>query len=409
VKLAEIALSDPDAYVERFPYEWFDELRRSDPVHWQEDPHEGVPFWAVTKHADVVYVSRHPDTFSSFERTSLFREPVDDNDLHENQLMMVNQDPPAHTRLRSIVNKGFTPRMVGRLEARIREFCHAIVDRAEEMAEGDFVRWVSAELPLEVIAEIMGCPLEERDQIFDLSNRLIGFDDPEFQTTLDDARVAAAEMYLFSDRLRLEREKDPKEDVVTKLAQAEVDGHKLDELEFNLFFLLLTVAGNETTRNAISHGMLAFLDHPEEWERLRADRSLLESAADEVIRWAHPVVQFRRTATTDVELRGKQIRKGDKVVVYYASANRDEDVFDDPYRFDIGRSPNPHVSFGGGGPHFCLGAHLAKLEVQVMFDVLADRLPDIRLDGPVRRLRSNFINGIKQMPVRFTGSGAANG
>jgi cholest-4-en-3-one 26-monooxygenase len=409
VKLAEIALSDPDAYVERFPYEWFDELRRSDPVHWQEDPHEGVPFWAVTKHADVVYVSRHPDTFSSFERTSLFREPVDDNDLHENQLMMVNQDPPAHTRLRSIVNKGFTPRMVGRLEARIREFCHAIVDRAEEMGEGDFVRWVSAELPLEVIAEIMGCPLEERDQIFDLSNRLIGFDDPEFQTTLDDARVAAAEMYLFSDRLRLEREKDPKEDVVTKLAQAEVDGHKLDELEFNLFFLLLTVAGNETTRNAISHGMLAFLDHPEEWERLRADRSLLESAADEVIRWAHPVVQFRRTATTDVELRGKQIRKGDKVVVYYASANRDEDVFDDPYRFDIGRSPNPHVSFGGGGPHFCLGAHLAKLEVQVMFDVLADRLPDIRLDGPVRRLRSNFINGIKQMPVRFTGSGAANG
>jgi cholest-4-en-3-one 26-monooxygenase len=403
VKLAEIALSDPDAYVERFPYEWFDELRRSDPVHWQSDPHEGVPFWAVTKHADVVYVSRHPETFSSFERTSLFREPVDDNDLHENQLMMVNQDPPAHTRLRSIVNKGFTPRMVGRLEARIREFCHAIVDRAEEMGEGDFVRWVSAELPLEVIAEIMGCPLEERDQIFDLSNRLIGFDDPEFQTTLDDARVAAAEMYLFSDRLRLEREKDPKEDVVTKLAQAEVDGHKLDELEFNLFFLLLTVAGNETTRNAISHGMLAFLDNPEEWERLRADRSLLETAADEVIRWAHPVVQFRRTAMTDVELRGKQIRKGDKVVVYYASANRDEEVFDDPYRFDIGRSPNPHVSFGGGGPHFCLGAHLAKLEVQVMFDVLADRLPNIQLDGPVRRLRSNFINGIKEMPVSFTG------
>jgi cholest-4-en-3-one 26-monooxygenase len=401
VKLAEITLSDPDAYVERFPYQWFDELRRSDPVHWQEDPHEGVPFWAVTKHADVVHVSRHPEIFSSFERTSLFREPVDDNDLHENQLMMVNQDPPAHTRLRSLVNKGFTPRMVGRLEARIREFCHAIVDRAEELGEGDFVRWVSAELPLEVIAEVMGCPLEERDQIFDLSNRLIGFDDPEFQTSVDDARVAAAEMYMFSDRLRLEREKDPQEDVVTKLAQAEVDGHKLDELEFNLFFLLLTVAGNETTRNAISHGMLAFLDHPEEWERLRADRSLLESAADEVIRWAHPVIQFRRTATVDTELRGTQIRKGDKVVVYYASANRDEEVFADPYRFDIGRHPNPHVSFGGGGPHFCLGAHLAKLEVQVMFDVLADRLPNIELTGPARRLRSNFINGIKEMPVRF--------
>jgi cholest-4-en-3-one 26-monooxygenase len=403
MKLAEVDLCNPDSFVERFPYEMFDVLRREDPVHRHDDPESGVPFWAVTRHPDVVHVSRHPDLFSSFERTSLFREPVDDDDLAHNQLMMVNQDPPAHTRLRSIVNKGFTPRMVGRLEDRIREFCHAIVDQAEKEQAGDFVRWISAELPLEVIAEIMGAPLEDRAKIFDLSNRLIGFDDPEFQTSIEDARVAAAEMFMYSEQLRQEREAEPREDVVTKLAQAEVDGHKLDPLEFNLFFLLLSVAGNETTRNAISHGMLAFIEHPEEWERLRADRSLLETAADEVIRWAHPVIQFRRTATDHTEIGGTPVAKGDKVVVYYASANRDEDVFADPYRFDIGRAPNPHVSFGGGGPHFCLGAHLAKLEVKVMFEVLSERLPDIRLTGPVSRLRSNFINGIKTMPVSFTG------
>lgn len=315
--------------------------------------------------------------------------------------MMVNMDPPAHTRLRAIVNKGFTPRMVGRLEARIREFCDEIVTRALDKGEGDFVEMVSSELPLEVIAELMGAPLEERAKIFELSNRLIGFDDPEFQTSPEDARVAAAEMYVFSEELRRKREAKPEDDIVTRLAQAEVDGHELTDLEFDLFFILLAVAGNETTRNAITHGMRAFLEHPDQWERLRDDRSVLTTMAEEVIRWAHPLVQFRRTAMADAELGGKQIRAGDKVVMFYPSGNRDDDVFDDPYTFDIGRDPNPHVSFGGGGPHFCLGAHLARLEVQVMFDTLVDRMPDIQPTGPVRRLRSNFIHGIKEMPVRF--------
>ncbi len=401
----EIDIADPDSYVEAFPYEAFDILREQDPVHWTEDAHEGVPFWAITKHEDVVTVSRHPEIFSSFERTSLSREPVDDQDLIENRLMMVNQDPPDHTRLRSIVNKGFTPRMVGRFEGRIREFCDEIIDKAIEEGHGDFVQMVSAELPLEVIAELMGAPLEDRQLIFDLSNRLIGFDDPEFQTSVADARQAAAEMFMFSEGLRQMREKMPLDDIVTKLAEAEVDGHKLNELEFNLFFLLLSVAGNETTRNAISQGVLAFLSNPDQWELLRKrkleDPNILQTAADEVIRWAHPVIQFRRTAMEDFQLRDKLIKKGDKVIIYYASANRDAEVFEDPYRFDITRDPNPHVSFGGGGPHFCLGAHLAKLEIAVMLDVLTDRLPDIELAGEVRRLRSNFINGIKEMPVKF--------
>jgi cholest-4-en-3-one 26-monooxygenase len=404
VELSDIRLYDPVVFQERLPYEWFDHLRAHAPVHRFDDPIQGVPFWAVTKHADVVEVSRHPETFSSFERTSLFREAVLDNELAEQQLMMVNMDPPQHTRLRSIVNKGFTPRMIGRLEDRIREYAEEIVDRALAKGAGDFVELVSAELPLEVIAEIMGAPIEDRAKIFDLSNRLIGFDDPEFQTGPEEARIAAAEMYMYSEALRQQREVEPRDDIVTKLAEAEVDGNKLDPLEFNLFFLLLSVAGNETTRNAISHGLQAMFDHPDQWERLKADPAGLgATAADEIIRWAHPVIQFRRQTTSDTTIGGVDIPAGEKVVIYYASANRDEDVFDAPYSFDVGRDPNPHISFGGGGPHFCLGAHLAKLEVKIMFETLATRMPDVRPTGTPRRLRSTFINGIKEMPVSFTG------
>jgi cholest-4-en-3-one 26-monooxygenase len=404
VQLSDVRLYDPDEFQQRMPYEWFDYLREHAPVQRFEDPIQGVPFWAITKHADVVQVSRDPTTFSSFKQTSLFREPVLENDLEEQQLMLVNQDPPEHTRLRSIVNSGFTPRMTGRLEARIREYATEIVDRALQKDQGDFVELVSAELPLEVIAELMGAPLEDRAMIFDLSNRLIGFDDPEFQNTPEEARIAAAEMYVYSEDLRQQREQDPRDDIVTKLAQAEFEGHGLEPLEFNLFFLLLSVAGNETTRNAISHGMNAMLDHPDTWEQFKADPApLAPTAADEIIRWAHPVIQFRRQTTTEVEVGGVPIPQDEKVVIYYASANRDEDVFDDPYVFDITRDPNPHVSFGGGGPHFCLGSHLAKLEVRIMFETIAERMPDIRRIGEVRRLRSSFINGIKQMPVSFVG------
>ena len=402
--LSDIRLYDPAVFAERLPFEWFDHLRAHAPVHRFDDPVQGVPFWAVTRHEDVVAVSRQPELFSSWERTSLFREPVDANELLQQQLMMLNQDPPEHTRLRSIVNKGFTPRVIGRLEERIAEYAGEIVDRAIAKGEGDFVEMVSAELPLEVIAEIMGAPLEDRGQIFELSNRLIGFDDPEFNTSPEEAVQAAAEMYVYSEDMRQRREADPRDDVVTRLTQAEVDGQQLEPLEFNLFFLLLAVAGNETTRNAISHGMQAFFEHPDQWERFLADPAGLSATmADEVIRWATPVMEFRRTAMADTEIGGVPIATGDKVVIYYISANRDESVFDDPYAFDIGRDPNPHIAFGGGGPHFCLGSHLARLEVRKVFEAIAARMPDIRPTGQPRRLQSNFINGIKELPVSFTG------
>ncbi|MDX1510707.1 MAG: cytochrome P450 [Nitriliruptorales bacterium] len=401
--LSHIRIHDPDSFVERFPYEWFDELRRDAPVAFLQDDIEGVPFWAVTRHADVKHVSRNANLFSSYERTSIFREPTyDETDLEQQRLMMVNMDPPEHTRLRSIVNNGFTPRMINRLEGRIRQFCDKVIDDALAAGSGDFVKLVSAQLPLDVIAEIMGAAPSDRDTIFDLSNRLIGFDDPKFQTSLADAKVAAAEMYVLADRLRQEHEADPQDDVVHKLMTAEIDGEGLSDLEFGLFFLLLNVAGNETTRNAISHGLVAMMQHPEQWELLKSDpEQYAETAADEIIRWAHPVIQFRRTAMEDTEIGGTEIPKGSKVVIYYASANRDEEVFADPYVFDITRSPNDHISFGGGGAHFCLGSHLAKREVAIMFEQLATRMPDIALAGDPVRLRSNFINGILELPATF--------
>ena len=402
MKVTERHITDPDVYVEGVPYDLFEHLRREDPVHRTADPVNGVPFWAVTKYADVVHVSRHPEIFSSHEKTALYYD-MPDEDLGEQQLMMLNMDPPDHTRLRSLVNKGFTPRMVGRLEARIREFANAIIDRALEMGTGDFVRWVSAELPLEVIAELMGAPLEDRAQIFELSNRLIGIDDPEFINAKEESRAAALEMWSYAEKIGADKREHPTDDIVSALIHAEIGGEKLSDFEFDLFFMLLAVAGNETTRNAISGGMLAFFENPEQWERLKADPRLLDTAADEIVRWSHPVMQFRRTAMEDTQLRGREIKQGDKVVIFYSSANRDEDVFDAPYAFDIGRDPNPHIGFGGGDPHFCLGTHLARLEIKVMFELLAERLPDIALAGEAKRLRSCFINGIKEMPVRFTG------
>ena len=402
MKLSERHITDPDSFVDGVPYDLFDRLRREDPVHRTQDPHDGVPFWAVTKYADVVHVSRHPEIFSSHEKTAVYYE-MPEEDLEGQQLMMLNMDPPDHTRLRALVNKGFTPRMIGRLEARIREFANAIIDRAIEMGTGDFVRWVSAELPLEVIAELMGAPLEDRGHIFDLSNRLIGLDDPDFVGARDQGMEAAMEMWAYADKLGAEKRANPGDDIISALVHAEVDGQQLTEMEFDLFFMLLAVAGNETTRNAISGGMLAFFENPDQWKRLKEDHRLLDTAADEIVRWSHPVMQFRRTAMQDTEIRGREIKAGDKVIIFYSSANRDEDVFDEPYTFDIGRDPNPHIGFGGGGPHFCLGTHLARLEIKIMFELLTERLPNIALDGDVKRLRSNFINGIKEMPVRFTG------
>jgi cytochrome P450 len=399
----EIDLVALDAY-ERggVPHEQLAWLREHDPVHRHHgDPERDYPpFWAVTRHADVVHVSRHPEIFSSYERLALFDEPPEEH-LALQRLMMLNQDPPEHTRKRGIVNRGFTPRAIGALADHIREICRRLV--AETVARGeqaDFVRDLAAPLPLYVICELLGAPPEDREKIFTWSNTLIGGDDPEFQRTPEEGQEAATQLYAYANELAADRRENPRDDIVTRLLQPDADGQVLDGDEFELFVMLLSVAGNETTRNAATGGMLALLEHPEQWARLRADRSLVRTAVDEIVRWVTPVNLFRRTAVRDTELGGRRIAEGDKVVVFYASANRDAAVFADPYSFDVGRDPNPHLGFGGGGPHFCLGAHLARLELSVLFETLLDAVPNIELGGNVRRLRSSFINGIKEMPVR---------
>jgi cholest-4-en-3-one 26-monooxygenase len=396
----DIDLCDRDAYVAGVPHEAFASLRAEAPVHWHEEA-DGPGFWSVHRYADVVKVNRDNLTFSSARRGALIHE-LDPAALEQQRLMMLNMDPPMHTRYRKLVNRGFTPRMLGMLEERIRQQAAAIVEGVAETGSCDFVTEVAAELPLQVIAEIMGVPHEDRHMVFDWSNRMIGAEDPEYQAKEREAAFAASmELYAYANSLAAERRAHPGDDIISVLLQSEVDGERLSELEFDLFFLLLAVAGNETTRNLISSAMLALIER-DQWELLVGDPAThIAGAVEEILRWASPVMYFRRNATKDFELRGETIKAGDKISLWYISANRDEDVFEDPFRFDITRQPNNHVAFGGGGPHFCLGANLARMEIRLMFQELLPRLPDMELDGPVERLRSNFINGIKHMPVAY--------
>jgi cholest-4-en-3-one 26-monooxygenase len=263
---------------------------------------------------------------------------------------------------------------------------------------------LAAELPLQVIAELLGVPNEDRHKMFNWSNQMVGSEDPEYQQHADLALNAAMELYAYAAELFATKRIDPHADLMSVLTTVELEGEQLNSMELELFFLLLTVAGTETTRNLMSGAMHAFFMYPEQWERLRADRTLLPSAVEEMLRFVTPVMNFRRTAMCDTELSGTSIRQGDKVVFYHASGNRDEEIFENPDLFDIGRDPNPHIAFGGGGPHFCLGANLARMEIRVMFEHLLDRLPDIRQAGPAQRLQSRFINGVKHLPVAFTAS-----
>ena len=406
--LSDINLWDKDRFVEGVPHDWFTELRREAPVYWHEGdpsfegPQGGAgPFWCVTGYDDVVTVNRDNATFSSSEKLVFMWDP-DEANLEHQRLLMLNMDPPLHTRYRRLINKGFTPRMVSELESTMRKRTLDIVDRVADRGECDFVVDVASELPLQVIADLMGVPQDDRHKLFDWSNQMIGAEDPEYGITEEITQDASMQLYAFANTLAAQRRADPKDDLISVLTQSEVDGEMLSEIELDLFFLLLTVAGNETTRNLISHGMVALLEHPEELEKVRANRALLPGAVEEMLRWASPVMHFRRTATRDVELSGQKIKAGDKVVIWYISANRDEKAFKDPFTFDVERSPNEHVAFGGGGPHFCLGANLARMEIQVMFDVVLDRLDDIEMTAPPARLRSNFINGLKHVPLTFT-------
>jgi len=399
----DIDLINPDTYQRTGPpYDQFAWLREHSPVFWHADGGEpGWPgFWAVTRHQDIGHVSRHPEIFSSARRLSLFGEIPEDH-VAMQRLMMLHMDPPQHTRQRAFVNRGFTPRMIGQLEEHIAGICHALLDDVLARGEADFVTDIAAPLPLWVICELVGAPVADRGRIFELSNLLIGATDPEFQVEPQAQQNAAAEVYAYGAALAEQRRAQPADDIVTQLLQPDENGEALTSDEFDLFFLLLTVAGNETTRNAAAGGMLALFEHPEQWRRLIDDPALIPTAAEEVVRWVSPVNLFRRTAIRGTGLGGQAITEGDKVVLFYASANRDADVFAAADEFDVGREPNPHVGFGGGGPHFCLGRHLAALELRVLLRALTERMPDIRLDGEPSRLRSNFINGIKHMPVRF--------
>jgi len=390
---------DLDTYQRAIPHEVFGRLRNESPVHWTEMP-GGRGFWAITKYADVVAISKDPKTYSSARGgTNLMDLPPEE--LSIVQMMMVNMDPPQHNKFRNLVSKGFTPRMIAQLEPQIRAAAARTIDAVAQRGECDFVRAIAGDLPLIIIADLLGIPQEDRGKVFDWSNRLIGFDDPEFQTSLEDGKIAAGELWMYANSIAAKRREKPELDLTSVLVHASVDGEKLNEMEFDAFFLMLAVAGNETTRNAISGGMLALTQHPEQRKRLLDDPSLIPSAIEEILRWVTPVIHFRRTVTRDVELRGVQLREGDKVAIFYPSANRDEEVFANPFEFDVTRTPNEHLSFGVG-QHFCLGSSLARLELRVIFEELLRRLPDIELAGDVRRLRSNFINGIKTMPVRFT-------
>jgi cholest-4-en-3-one 26-monooxygenase len=398
----EINLIDSESY-ERGgpPYEQFAWLRAHAPVFWHA--YGGAPgwppFWAVTRHDDIEEVSRHPEIFSSARRTVNFHE-WPESTVVRRRSGLLDSDPPGHTRLRGLVNRGFTPRMIGRLEGRIAEICSGLLDEVTRDREADFVTDIAAPLPVQVICELVGAPPEDRGKLYRLTNLITGFNDPEVSSPAQFDQ-AAAEMYAYAAALAEQRKRQPRDDIVTRLLQPDDEKNELTDQEFGLFFILLILGGNETTRNAASGGMLAFFQHPEQWHRMLADPALIPSAAEEMVRWVSPINMFRRTATCETKLAGQTIAEGDKVVMFFTSANRDEDVFADPQEFDVGRDPNPHLGFGGGGPHFCLGRHLAALELRVLLRTIAERMPGITLAGEVSRLRSNSINGIKHMPVRF--------
>ena len=394
--------TDPDLVQGGVPVEVLAQLRSQSPVWWNAQP-SGYGFddgglWLVTRHADVREVSTKSDVYSSWQNGAIvrFAEGMTREMVEMQRIMMINVDPPDHTKLRRIVNRGFTPRAIRMIEDALAQRAQRIASAAAEGTSGDFVTEVACELPLQAIAELLGVAQEDRGKIFEWSNQMIAYDDPEYEI---DPAIASAELINYAMALGQARTEQPRDDIVTKLVTAELDERGLTPDEFAFFVLLLSVAGNETTRNAITHGMMGFFQHPEQWELYKAERPA--TTADEVVRWATPVMIFQRTATQDTELSGMPIKAGQRVGLSYSAANFDPEVFDEPGKFDITRDPNPHLGFGGGGPHYCLGANLAKMEINLMFNAIADHLPGITQAGDARRLRSGWINGIKELPVKY--------
>jgi cholest-4-en-3-one 26-monooxygenase len=397
--------TDPDVMQDGVPHQQLLHLRRTAPVSFVAQDaraRAGFPdhagYWALSKHEDVAAVSKDQTNFSTFLDGVIIRfgPDMDRGGVEQTRFLLINHDAPDHTRLRQIVSRAFTPRAIAQLHADLQRRSREIVEAAVEKGEGNFVEDVAAELPLQAIAGLLGVPQEDRRKLFDWSNQMMSYDDPDVE---GDEAVAFLEILGYSMALADERRKNPQDDIITKLVSAELSGRGLTDDEFGFFMVLLAVAGNETTRNAISHGMHAFFQNPDQWELYKATRPA--TAADEIIRWATPVTVFQRTAINDVVIGGVPIAAGERVGLHYASANYDEDVFTDPFRFDVTRDPNPHQAFGGHGAHYCIGANLARLEVNLIFDALADLAPDIRQLGEPRRLRHGWINGVKELQVAY--------
>lgn len=395
-----VDLSDPDTFTAGVPHAALARLRAADPVHWQ--PMDGEPgFWAVLRHADVVRVARNPEVFSS-SAGGITVEDADDETLGRVRTMLLAMDPPRHTTHRGPVSAHFRPRMIAALQERVRTICRQIMAEAAERGDVEFVGEVAAQLPNRVIGELFGLPRRDWEYLRKLTERIAAGQDPDIGEP-DDATVpGGVEMAGYAVELAAARRRDGLgDDLTSAILSAQFGDRPMNDMDFGGFFVQLVTAGNDTTRSLLSSGLLTLLRHPAQLAELRADRSLLAAAVEEIVRYDNPLHYFRRTATVDTELSGTPIRAGDKVAMYYTSANRDEDVFDDPHTFDIRRDRNPHLSFGMG-IHFCLGAHLARLEGRVFFDELLDAFSGIELTGDPVRIRSNLNNGLKRLPIRLT-------
>jgi cytochrome P450 len=406
ISLNNIDIIGPDHYAKNgYPHKEWAYLRKHKPVFWCDSANT-IPFWAITKHADILQISKQPRQWLNGPRLIVFvaekGQPPEPPPVPPFRHLL-DMDPPDHGEYRSIVSRRFTPRAVRELQPQIEQITREVLDSVVDRKECDFVIDVSARIPLAVIAELLGIPRKDWEQMFRWTNMVIGGSDPEFQAgatsqeTFDMARMG---LFTYFTDLVAERQKNPTNDITSIVANAKINGAPLPQLELLSYYLLLVVAGNETTRNATTGGLFALIQNPDQWRRLKREPSLLKYAIEEIVRWTSPVIQFTRTAVADAEVRGQKIRAGQSVCLFYPSANRDEEVFDEPFKFDVGRNPNPHLAFGIG-EHFCLGSNLARLELEVIFRQLIDRLELVEQAGPLERLRSSFVGGIKHMPIRM--------
>lgn len=395
--------TDPEVLLRGIPVTEFAELRRTAPVWWNEQPEsifDDGGYWVISRHDDIKSISRNSDLWSTNRKGAVMRLPegVTAEQLDLTKALLINHDAPEHTRLRKLVSRLFTPRAIATLEEKLHTAAREIVATAKEKGSGNFVDDIAMGLPLLAIADLIGVPEADREKLFGWTNAIMNTDDPDFDS---DPTAANAELMGYAYSMAEERRRCPADDIVTRLIEADIDGESLDDVEFAFFVILLAVAGNETTRNAMTHGMNAFFENPEQWELFK--RSRPDTAADEIVRWATPVHCFQRTALSDTELGGVTIREGQRVGLFYSSANYDESVFDQPFRFDISRDPNPHLGFGGNGAHYCIGANLARMEIKLIFNEIAEQTPDIAKLAEPQRLRSGWINGVKDLQVSYAG------